>query len=79
MKGLELCEQRRHPFPELHLGEQDADGPVLVDEEVGALSAGPAVPALLRAFRSHSDAEPQPIPSQKPGKKLSGVLFSPGT
>jgi hypothetical protein len=67
VKGLELCEQRRHPFPELHLGEQDADGPVLVDEEVGALSAGPAVPAPQRSLRLHPNAESptHPVPEAR--------------
>src|SRR5215207_524286 len=61
------------------MGEQDADGPVLVDEEVGALSAGPAVPALLRAFRLHSDAESPAHPVPEAREELSGVLFSAGT
>jgi hypothetical protein len=58
VKRLELPEQRPRPFPQFHLGEQDADGPVPVDEEVGALSAGPAVPPPQWSLRPHSDAEP---------------------
>ncbi len=55
MKGPELSEQWPHSLPQLHLGEQDADGAIPVDEEVGALSARPAVPPTLRSLRLHAD------------------------
>ena len=35
---LKLLDQRRHPFTELDLGEENADCPVAIDEKVGALS-----------------------------------------
>src|SRR5215212_440147 len=78
VKGLELCEQRRHPFPELYLGEQDRHGPVPVDEEVGALSAGPAVPTLLRPLRLHADAESPTHPVPEARKEAVGGLVLRG-
>src|SRR4051794_23571913 len=57
-QGPELIDQPGKPFTELHLGEEDADRPVRVDEEVGALAARPSVPAGVRPVRHHSHAEP---------------------
>ena len=76
---MELLDHGPHVLTQLDLGEKDADSPVGVDEEVGALSPGPAEAAAPRSLVVTPTPNPQPIPSQKPGKKLSGVLHSAGT
>jgi hypothetical protein len=42
---MELVDQHLHPFTHLDLGQQDTDGAVGIDEEVGTQSARPPVPA----------------------------------
>ena len=80
VQRLELLDQRPHVLTHLYLGEEDADRAVRVDEEVCTQSARPAPmrpcwgPAVFTAT-----PKPHPVPSQKPGKKLSAVLHAAGT
>jgi hypothetical protein len=72
VQRLELLKHRPGLLTQRGLGEKYADCPVAVDEEVGALSPGPAEAAAPRSFCRHPHTEPQPMPSQKPGKKRGG-------
>ena len=62
----EIADESEQLPPHLDLGEQHADRPVRIDEEVGAEAAGSA--------SCTATPNPQPMPSQNPGKKLSGVF-----
>ncbi len=64
---MKLCEQAEHPLVHLHLGHDDADPAVGVDEEVGAESAGPAEPTAAGSPVTTETPNPQPVLSQKPG------------
>src|SRR3712207_4088564 len=57
MQRLEFRDHRPHVLTQLDLSEEDADGPVTINEEVGALTAGPAVAAALWPFCLHTHTE----------------------
>src|SRR5690242_9024621 len=65
----ELLEQRPHVLTQLHLSEEDADCAVGVDEEVCALSAGPADAAALGSVCLHGHAKTPPHAVPKPGEE----------
>lgn len=79
MQGLELLEYRPHGRTQLDLGEENGDRPIAIDEEFGALSAGPVVSAPLWSRHLHAHAKSPTHLCPEAREEAIRVLYSANT